>query len=103
MIVMMTWFNLVCSSLIAATALWQVTDATQPRLERLCMTLLACGAVVNVVGVSEAVAGTSTGLLSHAFVWPSEAALNLGAAAMLMRWSYAARKNPGTTGRRPQE
>ncbi|WP_213949790.1 hypothetical protein [Luteibacter sp. dw_328] len=103
MIMIMTWFNLVCSSLIAAAALWQVTDATQPRLERLCMTLLACGAVVNVVGVSEAVAGTGTGLLSQAFAWPSEAALNLGAAAMLIRWSYAACKCRGTTGRRPQE
>jgi len=103
MILIMTWFNLVCSCLIAASALWQVTDAAQPRFERLVMTFLACGAVVNVVGVSEALAGTGTGLFSHAFVWPSEVALNLGVAALLVRWCYATRRGRGVTERCPEE
>jgi len=103
MIMIMTWVNLFCSCLIAATALWQVTDAAQPRIERFFTTFLACGAIVNVVGVSEALAGTGTGLFFHAFVWPSEVALNLGVAAMLVRWCYAARKGHRATSRCPEE
>jgi hypothetical protein len=83
MIVVLGVLNLAFCVLIAICGLWLLVDASLPRSRRALIGVVTCGAVVNVVALSEALG--SIGFLAHAFVWPSEAVVNFGTALLMLR------------------
>jgi hypothetical protein len=84
MIVALVLINMVSCSLIAISALWLVTDHAKSRSARVCCGLILCGAVVNINALWLAF---NTMDPTHPMTWPTEAALNIGSAALLGRWA----------------
>lgn len=88
MIIALGMFNLACSALIAVFGAWLIADRRHRRTTRLFLGIITCGAVVNSVALVQAL--LDVGYLAHAFVWPSEAVVNFGAAVMMSRWCRVA-------------
>jgi|GEM_PF-3166863 len=83
MILVLGLFNLASCVVIAVTGTWLLADRGRKRGARAFLGVITCGAVVNVVALAEAL--SMPAYLTHAFVWPSEAMVNFGAAVMMIR------------------
>ncbi|SFW74312.1 MULTISPECIES: hypothetical protein [Luteibacter] len=84
MIVGLLFVNLIACCVMAASAVWLVTDRARGRWPRICLALILCGAMVNVVALWSAFTSFHP---SHPVTWPPEAMLNLGSAVLLLRWA----------------
>ncbi|ASR43368.1 hypothetical protein BEN78_08260 [Xanthomonas citri pv. mangiferaeindicae] len=84
----MTIAYLIVTLLLVVAALWMMTATGQPRGIKLCGTLVAAGAIVDVVGL---VAAMDTGH-GYAAIWPGELVLNGGMALLLLEWARLERR-----------
>ncbi|MEN4903980.1 hypothetical protein [Luteimonas sp. TWI1416] len=79
---------LVVTSLLAAAALWMMTATVYGRGIKLCCALVAAGAIVDVVGLVEAMLTAS----GYAAIWPGELVLNAGMALLMIEWTRIDRR-----------
>ncbi|UNK42846.1 hypothetical protein MNO14_01685 [Luteimonas sp. S4-F44] len=91
----MTIAYLIVTTLLIVAALWMMTATGQPRGIKLCGTLVAAGAIVDVVGL---VAAMATGH-GYAAIWPGELVLNGGMALLLLEWARLERRQRRRTAR----
>lgn len=87
---MLVIINLCCSVAMTVCGLWIVTGASQPRLERVYCALIASGSSVNVLGLVAALQDATDFL--YVDIWPGEVIVNLGAAALMIRWAWYTRR-----------
>jgi hypothetical protein len=82
--------NLWCSLVMAICGLWILTERSMPRLVRSCSGLIATGGSVNIIGMLSALA--HVGGYAPETIWPGEVIVNVGAAALMMRWTWRLRQ-----------
>lgn len=83
--------NLYCSSVMAICGLWILTEKSMPRLVRFFCALIATGGSANVIGMLAALA--HVGGYEPETIWPGEVIVNIGASALMMRWTWRARRH----------
>ncbi|MDY1548634.1 hypothetical protein [Luteibacter sahnii] len=82
--------NLVCNLLMALCGMWLLTERSMSRVVRIYCALIACGGAVNAAGMLAAL--TDFRDFSYGYVWPGEVVVNIGATAMMLRWTWRARR-----------
>ncbi|UPG85326.1 hypothetical protein L2Y94_18785 [Luteibacter aegosomatis] len=82
--------NLVCNFSMCLCGMWLLTEPSMSRVVRIYCALIACGGAVNTAGMLAAL--TDFRGFSYGDVWPGEAIVNVGAAAMMLRWTWRARR-----------
>lgn len=82
--------NLCCSLTMTACGLWLVTERSMPQLVRIFCTLIASGGSVNVFGMGAAL--LNIGDFVYGNIWPGEVIVNIGAAALMLRWTLQVRR-----------
>jgi hypothetical protein len=87
---MLIIINLCCNVAMTVCGLWIVTGASQPRLERIYCALIASGSSVNALGLAAALCSATNFL--YVDIWPGEVIVNLGAAALMIRWAWYTRR-----------
>jgi hypothetical protein len=83
--------NLWCSVMMGICGLWILTERSMPRLVRISSALIATGGSVNVIGMLSALAHLG-GYVPES-IWPGEVIVNVGAAALMMRWTWRLRRH----------
>ena len=81
--------NLCCSIGMAACGLWLTSSNSMPRLVRIYCALIACGGSVNSIGMLCALLNVHG--FTYGDIWPGEAIVNVGAAALMIRWTWLSR------------
>jgi hypothetical protein len=89
--------NLCCSLIMAVCGFWLLTERSMPQSVRLFSTLIATGGSVNVLGMSAALFHLSGFVYGE--IWPGEVIVNIGAAALMLRWTLLVRRrqHPAST------
>lgn len=82
--------NLWCSLVMAICGLWILTDPSMSRLVRICSGLIATGGGSNLIGMISALA--HAGGYAPETIWPGEVIVNVGSAALMMRWTWRLRQ-----------
>jgi hypothetical protein len=91
--------NLWCSLVMAICALWILTGQDMSRLVRIGCGLIVTGGSANIIGLLSALA--HIGGYAPATIWPGEVIVNVGVAALMMRWTLRLRRHAmATTGRK---
>ncbi|QWT19091.1 hypothetical protein KPL74_15220 [Bacillus sp. NP157] len=78
--------DLVATSVATAMAGWLLTDRLLSRPARLCCAAIGAGACVNSIGIYGMLANVDG--FFYGDVWPSEVLVDVGVAALLVRWAY---------------
>ena len=83
---------LACITLMVAAG-WLLTDTAMSRSARMACALVAAGACVDAIGMYNMLAE----LDGHAYgdVWPSETLVDVGFAALMVRWAFRLNLQPG--------
>lgn len=82
--------NLVCNLAMGLCGMWLLTERSMGRLVRIYCALIACGGAVNAAGMLAALLDFHD--LNYGDIWPGEVIVNIGAAAMMLRWTWRARQ-----------
>lgn len=82
--------NLCCSLAMTACGLWLLTERSMPRLVRVFCTLITSGGSVNVFGLVAAL--LDVGDFVYGNIWPGEVIVNIGTAALMLRWTVLVRR-----------
>jgi hypothetical protein len=82
--------NLCCSIAMSLCGFWLLTERSLPQLVRLFCTLVATGGSVNVLGMCAAL--IHLGDFIYGDIWPGEVIVNIGAAALMLRWTVLVRR-----------
>lgn len=82
--------NLFCSVLMSICGFWLLTERSMSRAVRINCALVACGGSVNSMGMIAAL-GHYGGFV-YGDIWPGEVIVNVGAAALMVRWTWLSRQ-----------
>lgn len=82
--------NLACNFVMCLCGMWLLTERTMGRLVRIYCALIACGGAVNTAGMLAAL--TDFHNFSYGDIWPGEVIVDIGATAMMLRWTWRARQ-----------
>lgn len=78
--------DLSCSLVLVVSGSWLLTDRHLCRLIRACHAFIACGALVNVLGIVADQLGYQD--VSYGHVWPGEVIANVGTSVLLASWVW---------------
>ncbi|WP_426286526.1 hypothetical protein [Luteibacter sp. E-22] len=82
--------NLCCSAIMSLCGFWLLTERSMSRAVRINCALVACGGTVNSLGMIAAL--SHYGGFVYGDIWPGEAIVNVGAAALMFRWTWLSRR-----------
>lgn len=77
--------DLLACTTVMFTAGWLLTDRLLSRIARVACALVAAGACVNAIGIYGML--TSVDGFFYGDVWPSEVLVDIGLAALMVRWA----------------